>query len=184
MTDTIVPCGPADISVRDRAGARAPRRCSCPGRRLLGRRHAAQRRCRIPTIANRRRNRSDNDLPLGTRGNACLRALTTSSVVTSPWLTAWLDSMVPVGSCDQSSSFEGFRTASTDRTDFDAVHHNPNTSQIPAATKPAPAIREIRRPTGTIFSMSTKAEIVAIHSTFMTPPTNKSIINTQQQPMQ
>jgi|HubBroStandDraft_6_1064221.scaffolds.fasta_scaffold71961_5 hypothetical protein len=64
------------------------------------------------------------------------------------------------------------------------VHHNPNTSQIPAATKPAPAIREIRRPTGIIFSMSTKAEIMAIHSTFITPPTNKSAINTQQQPTQ
>jgi hypothetical protein len=64
------------------------------------------------------------------------------------------------------------------------VHHSPTTSQVPAATKPAPAIREIRRPTGTIFSMSTKAEIVAIHSTFITPPTNKSAINTQQQPTQ
>jgi hypothetical protein len=64
------------------------------------------------------------------------------------------------------------------------VHHNPTTSQVPAATKPAPAIREIRRPSGITFSTSTKAEIVAIHSTFITPPTNKSAINTQQQPTQ
>src|ERR1700730_11352578 len=28
------------------------------------------------------------------------------------------------------------------------VHHNITTSQVPAATKPAPAILEIRRPTG------------------------------------
>ena len=64
------------------------------------------------------------------------------------------------------------------------VHHNITASQVPAATKPAPAIREITRPNGTILSMSTKAEIVAIHSTFITPPTNKSAINTQQQPTQ
>jgi hypothetical protein len=38
-----------------------------------------------------------------------------------------------------------------------AVQLDPTTSQAPAATKPIPAMREIRRPTGTIFSMSTKA---------------------------
>src|SRR5262249_58424108 len=56
--------------------------------------------------------------------------------------------------------------------------------QTPAATKPVPDSREMRRPAGTTFSASTKTARTAIHKTFITPPTNSSVISAQQQPMQ
>jgi hypothetical protein len=40
------------------------------------------------------------------------------------------------------------------------------------------------RPPGKTFSARTKIAIAAIQSTFMTPPTKRRPIKTQQQPMQ
>jgi hypothetical protein len=57
-------------------------------------------------------------------------------------------------------------------------------SHTPPAINPPPAIREIRRPAGMIFSARTKIAMAAIHSTFITPPTNNSAISAQQQPTQ
>jgi len=57
-------------------------------------------------------------------------------------------------------------------------------SHTPAATRAAPAVREIARPAGMTFSASTSIAIAAIHNTFITPPTNSNAMSTQQQPMQ
>jgi hypothetical protein len=57
-------------------------------------------------------------------------------------------------------------------------------SPAPAATHAMPAARAIHRPTGVSFSKSTSSAKSAIQSTFITPPTNKSAIKTQQQPTQ
>ena len=57
-------------------------------------------------------------------------------------------------------------------------------SQAPAATHAMPAARAIHRPTGVSFSKRTSIAKSAIQSTFITPPTNKSAIKTQQQPTQ
>src|SRR5262249_30622843 len=59
-----------------------------------------------------------------------------------------------------------------------------NSNQAPAAIKTIPAARAIHRPKGVSFSRSTSSARSAIHSTFMTPPTNNSAISTQQQPTQ
>ena len=60
----------------------------------------------------------------------------------------------------------------------------PKTNIVPAATKTKPTTRGIRRPDGTTFSSSTRAERAAIQSRFITPPTKSSIIRAQQQPIQ
>jgi hypothetical protein len=57
-------------------------------------------------------------------------------------------------------------------------------SQAPLAMKTQPAIRETNLPNGNTFSNKTSPASAAIHSTFMTPPTNSSNIRAQQQPMQ
>src|SRR6266516_4673452 len=57
-------------------------------------------------------------------------------------------------------------------------------NQAPAATHAMPAARAIHRPTGVSFSKRTSSAKSAIQSTFITPPTNKSAIKTQQQPTQ
>lgn len=54
----------------------------------------------------------------------------------------------------------------------------------PAAMRPTPAVRDRILPPGAIFSARMNALIIAIHNTFMTPPTNNSSINAQQQPTQ
>ena len=56
--------------------------------------------------------------------------------------------------------------------------------QAPAVTHAMPAARAIHRPTGVSFSKRTSSAKSAIQSTFITPPTNKSAIKTQQQPTQ
>src|ERR1700738_2315188 len=71
------------------------------------------------------------------------------------------------------------------RGDLVRGHNNASvTSQAPHAKNPKPAMREIARPAGTTFSVSTKIVIAAIQSTFITPPTNNSAIRAQQQPTQ
>ena len=50
--------------------------------------------------------------------------------------------------------------------------------------KTQPAMREINLPNGNTFSNKTSTANAAIHSTFITPPTNSSNIKVQQQPMQ
>jgi hypothetical protein len=57
-------------------------------------------------------------------------------------------------------------------------------NQAPPAMKMPPAIRETNLPNGNTFSNKTNPASSAIHSTFMTPPTNSSSIRAQQQPMQ
>ena len=66
------------------------------------------------------------------------------------------------------------------------AHHGgkDSSSQAPAATQAMPAARAIHRPTGVIFSRRTSSAKSAIQSRFITPPTNKSAIKTQQQPTQ
>jgi hypothetical protein len=54
--------------------------------------------------------------------------------------------------------------------------------KMPAAAIAAPARRGTSRPVGMIFSNRTKIVRPAIQSRFMTPPTNRSAISTQQQP--
>ena len=65
-------------------------------------------------------------------------------------------------------------------------HHcgETNNIQAPAATQAAPTLRATHRPNGVSFSRRTSSARSAIQSTFMTPPTNKSAIRTQQQPTQ
>src|SRR5262249_58978604 len=46
---------------------------------------------------------------------------------------------------------------------------------------PAPTTRDTRCPL-TVFSTSTSVAIAAIQNTFITPPTNNNVINTQQHP--
>lgn len=57
-------------------------------------------------------------------------------------------------------------------------------SQSPHAISPAPAIREMRRPSGTTFSKRTNTVRPAIQTIFITPPTKSSAISAQQQPTQ
>ena len=66
------------------------------------------------------------------------------------------------------------------------AHHGgkDTSSQTPAATHAMPAARAIHRPAGVIFSRRTSSDKNAIQSTFITPPTNRSAIKTQQQPTQ
>src|ERR1700748_2104593 len=59
-----------------------------------------------------------------------------------------------------------------------------NTNQMPAAINPAPAINDTACPLKVTFSARIKIAIAAIHDTFITPPTNSSAINVQQQPTQ
>jgi hypothetical protein len=59
-----------------------------------------------------------------------------------------------------------------------------NRRKRPAAANPAPERRGMRRPVGTTFSTMIKIASPAIHSTFMTPPTKRSAISTQQHPTQ
>ncbi len=59
-----------------------------------------------------------------------------------------------------------------------------NNNHAPAERKAMPEARAIQRPNGKNFSKSMSNASSAIQSTFITPPTNKSTINTQQQPMQ
>src|SRR5262249_33478262 len=47
--------------------------------------------------------------------------------------------------------------------------------------RPAPTARDTRCPL-TVFSTSTSVAIAAIQNTFITPPTNNNVINTQQHP--
>ena len=56
--------------------------------------------------------------------------------------------------------------------------------QAPAAIQATPAARATHRPKGVSFSKRTSSARSAIQSTFITPPTNKSTIRTQQQPTQ
>src|SRR5262249_24072788 len=56
--------------------------------------------------------------------------------------------------------------------------------QTPAATQATPAARATHRPKGVSFSRRTSSARSAIQSTFITPPTNKRAIKTQQQPAQ
>jgi hypothetical protein len=66
------------------------------------------------------------------------------------------------------------------------AHHSfkDDSIQAPVTTQATPAVRAIHRPTGVSFSKRTSSERSAIQSTFITPPTNKSAIRTQQQPTQ
>jgi hypothetical protein len=75
------------------------------------------------------------------------------------------------------------RIASGDRS---KPHHcgGKNSIRAPAATQPTPAARAIQRPNGVTFSKRTSSARSAIQSTFITPPTNKSAIRTQQHPTQ
>ena len=59
-----------------------------------------------------------------------------------------------------------------------------NNSHTPAASKVTPEARAIQRPKEKSFSNRMSNASSAIQSTFITPPTNKSAISTQQQPMQ
>src|SRR5215467_4151542 len=59
-----------------------------------------------------------------------------------------------------------------------------NNIQAPATTQATPAARATHRPSGASFSKRTSSARSAIQSTFITPPTNKSVIRTQQQPTQ
>jgi hypothetical protein len=66
-----------------------------------------------------------------------------------------------------------------------AHHYGKDTSsQAPVATHAMPAARAIHRPKSVSFSKRTSSAKSAIQSTFITPPTNKSAIKTQQQPTQ
>lgn len=55
---------------------------------------------------------------------------------------------------------------------------------VPQAIMSTPAARPIQCPAGASFSTNTKSARPAIQPRFMTPPTNSSSINTQQQPRQ
>ena len=65
-------------------------------------------------------------------------------------------------------------------------HHCLKNSKIqaPATIQATPAARATHRPKGVSFSKRTSSARSAIQSTFITPPTNKSTIRTQQQPTQ
>jgi hypothetical protein len=64
------------------------------------------------------------------------------------------------------------------------AHHciEDNNIRAPAATQATPAARAIHRPMGVSFSKRISSARSAIQRTFITPPTNKSAIRTQQQP--
>jgi hypothetical protein len=59
-----------------------------------------------------------------------------------------------------------------------------NNIQSPPTMATRPAIRARIRPPGISFSASTTSIRTAIHSRFITPPTNSNVISAQQQPMQ
>src|SRR5262245_11384735 len=59
-----------------------------------------------------------------------------------------------------------------------------NSNHVPAARKTMPEARAIQRPNRKSFSKRMSNARSTIQSTFITPPTNKSAISTQQQPMQ
>jgi hypothetical protein len=103
---------------------------------------------------------------------------------------------VPASGCQQASADE----ARSARTSFafnalcsagyvkplpgSAGHCPKNSNWPPAAIQAIPAARATHRPKGVSFSKSTSSARSAIQSTFITPPTNKSAIRTQQHPTQ
>src|SRR5258708_200376 len=68
------------------------------------------------------------------------------------------------------------------------VHDGPNShrAKLNAPTRiiAAPANLPLTSPNGIVFSSRTKMAIAAIHSRFITPPTNSNPIRIQQQPTQ
>ena len=65
-----------------------------------------------------------------------------------------------------------------------AINYIRSNNKAPTAMKTQPATREINLANGNTFSNKTSTANAAIHSTFITPPTNSSNIRAQQQPMQ
>ena len=115
----------------------------------------------------------------------------------SSWGDGWLDRgwlpgaaglvIRPLGHSDRRAAKDGSKSPGRCNNPTPPPAHPITAAAIspnPQTAKPMPASRPIQRPPGNAFSANTNADKAIIHSKFITPSTNSSPINAQQQPKQ